>query len=156
MTTTMTMNTRQSNSVVLRDYPTYEMAQRTVDGMSDAGFPVEHLRIVGHGVDTVEQVTGRTTKGKAALMGAGSGAMFGLLIGLLFSIFAITAAGVLASLTFGLVTGALVGAVFGFVAHWSTGGRRDFSSISSLVAKRYTVQVDADYLDEATRIADRL
>lgn len=51
--------------------------------------PVEHVRIVGDGVRTVENVTGRMTKGKAALTGAASGAWFGALIGLLFALFAV-------------------------------------------------------------------
>ncbi|WP_331458328.1 general stress protein [Mycobacterium nebraskense] len=59
----------------------YLDVQRLVDHMSDGGFPVEHVRIIGDGVRTVEHVTGRMTTGKAALAGAGSGAWFGLLIG---------------------------------------------------------------------------
>ncbi len=35
------------------------------------------LRIVGTGLRTVEEVTGRMTKGRAALFGAGTGAWFG-------------------------------------------------------------------------------
>ena len=76
-------------SPVLREYNTYEEAQRLVDQLSDAGFPVQHVRIVGHDFHSVEQVTGRLTKGRAALLGAGSGAWFGLLIGLLLSLFAV-------------------------------------------------------------------
>ncbi|WP_198419749.1 general stress protein [Mycobacterium intracellulare] len=37
----------------------YLDAQRLVDQMSDDGFPVEHVRIIGDGVRTVEHVTGR-------------------------------------------------------------------------------------------------
>jgi hypothetical protein len=55
-----------------------------------------------------------------------------------------------------LVIGALFGAIFGFVAHWTTGGRRDFSSVNDLVARRYTVEVDAGYLEEAVKIANRI
>lgn len=47
--------------------------------------------------------------------------------------------------------GAFWGAVFGFVAHWSTGGERDFSSIKSLVAQRYDVYVPTEYADAAAR-----
>ena len=42
------------------------------------------------------------------------------------------------------------------MAHWATDGRRDFSSVKDLVARRYTVEVDAGYLDEAVKIADRI
>ena len=35
-----------------------------------------------------------------------------------------------------LVIGTFWGAVFGFVAHWSTHGQRDFSSVMTLQAQR--------------------
>lgn len=123
---------------VIVSYRDYVEAQRTVDGLSDAGFPVENLRIVGHGVSTVEDVTGRLTNGRAALRGAGGGAWFGLLIGLLFGMFV---AGVawFAVLLAGLLIGAVWGAIFGFVGHWVTHGRRDFASASTLSAERYDI-----------------
>lgn len=153
MTTMMNMGLRES--LVVREYGTYEEAQGAVDRLSDAGFPVQHVRIVGHDIHSVEQVTARITKGRAAVLGAGAGAWFGLLVGLLFSIFAV-GTGVLVTVLGSLATGALWGAVFGFAAHWATGGRRDFTSVSGLVAKRYTVEVDAGYLDAATTIVDRV
>jgi hypothetical protein len=58
----------------LGTYATYEEAQRVVDRLSDAGFPVPGVQIVGSGLRTVEQVTGRLTTGRAALLGAGAGA----------------------------------------------------------------------------------
>jgi hypothetical protein len=42
-------------------YATYIQAQRAVDALSDAGFPVDKVEIVGHGVRLVERVTGRLT-----------------------------------------------------------------------------------------------
>ena len=152
---TETTNARTLETLVLREYNTYVEAQRLVDGLSDAGFPVQHVRIVGDGLHSVEQVTGRITKGRATLYGAGGGAWFGLLIGLLLSIFAV-GSGVAVAVLGSLAVGAFWGALFGFVAHWATGGDRDFSSVSQVLAKRYTVQVDAGYLDEARKIADRI
>jgi hypothetical protein len=148
----MGMDLRES--LVVREYGTYEEAQAAVDRLSDAGFPVQHVRIVGHDIHSVEQVTARITSGRAALLGAGGGAWFGLLVGLLFSIFA-TGTGVIVTALGSLALGAFWGALFGFVVHWATDGSRDFSSISGLVAKRYTVEVDAGYLDAATTIVDR-
>jgi hypothetical protein len=139
-------------SVTLREFGSYEEAQELVDRLSDAGFPVEQVRIVGTGLRSVEQVTGRLTKGRAAAGGALTGAGFGLLIGLLFAIFVIGPFGlgvVLSSVIFG----ALWGAVIGFVGHWATRGRRDFSSVRGLEAESYAVQVDAGYEDEAARAA---
>ena len=64
-----------------------------------------------------------------------------------------TNCGRLAVLLSSLVIGALWGSAFGFIAHWATGGRRDFSSVRALIAERYAVQVDAGYEAEATRVA---
>ncbi|WP_245849206.1 general stress protein [Lentzea kentuckyensis] len=137
-------------SSVLASFPNYEDAQRLVDRMSDDGFPVESVRIVGEGVRTVEQVTGRMTRGRAALAGAVSGAWFGVLIGLLFGLFTGGAAWIWL-LLISLLIGAFWGAVFGFVAHWSTRGRRDFSSVMTLQARRYEVHVDKERAAQAAR-----
>ena len=150
---TDTMNLGTLETVVVREYQTYDEAQRLVDRLSQARFPVEHVRIVGDGLESVEQVTGRMTKGRATLYGAGAGAWFGLLIGLLLTVFAV-GSGVAVAVLASIGIGAFWGAVFGLVAHWATGGDRDFSSVSQLEAKRYTVQVHAGYLDEARKIAD--
>lgn len=128
----------------------YLDAQRLVDHMSDGGFPVEHVRIIGDGVRTVEHVTGRMTTGKAALAGAGSGAWFGLLIGLLFAIFTAGPLWVWMLLV-ATIIGAFWGAAFGFIAHASTRGRRDFSSVQALEAQRYDVYVTGQYAAEAAR-----
>ena len=116
---TETRSVRPPEPLVLREYTTYDEAQRLVDGLSDAGFPVERVRIIGHDMYSVEQVTGRLTKGRAALPGAGGGAWWGLLIGLLLALFAANASGVITVLALGLVIGAIWGAVFGFVAQWA-------------------------------------
>ena len=42
-------------------YSSYEEAQAAVDRLSDEGFPVENLDIVGSGLRLVERVTGRVT-----------------------------------------------------------------------------------------------
>ncbi|MET0590909.1 MAG: general stress protein [Naasia sp.] len=137
----------------LASYPDYESAQSTVDRLSDSGFPVERTAIVGHGVSIVEQIEGRMTKGRAAGLGAASGAWFGLFLGLLFGIFA-PGLGWLAILVTSLALGALWGAVFGFFGHLATGGRRDFSSSRSLQADRYDVLVDAALLEQARHALD--
>ena len=47
----------------------YETAQRAVDRLSDDGFPVQTLDIVGSDLRLVERVTGRLTKARAAAPG---------------------------------------------------------------------------------------
>jgi Heat induced stress protein YflT domain len=125
---------------VVASYATYVEAQRAVDALSDAGFPVASVAIVGHDVRLVETVTGRLTNWRAAGIGAVTGAWFGLFIGLLVGLF--TSGPEWLGLMFGgLVIGAIWGGLYGFFAHWLTRGQRDFSSTSSLVAGRYDVAV---------------
>jgi hypothetical protein len=113
----------------------YETAQRAVDQLSDDGFPVETLDIVGSDLRLVERVTGRLTMARAAGAGAVSGAWIGLLIGILLGLFTSGAwFGVVAA---GVAIGAVWGAVFGFAAHAATRGQRDFSSVRALSASRY-------------------
>ena len=45
----------------------YEGAQEAVDALSDNGFPMDRVAIVGSGLRYVEQVSRRVTVGRAAL-----------------------------------------------------------------------------------------
>src|SRR3954447_26285291 len=68
-------------------YTSYDEAQAAVDRLSDDGFPVEHIDIVGSDLLLFERVIGRLTDGRAAGAGAASGAWFGLMIGLVVGLF---------------------------------------------------------------------
>ena len=140
---------------IVATYPTYGEAQRAVDHLSDSGFAVEQVSIIGRGLSLVETVTGRMTKGRATLMGAAGGAWFGLFIGLFIGFFTIGPIWLYLVLG-GLVIGAIWGAVFGFVAQWATGGRRDFSSASGVRAARYEVTVTDAYAERARRLVAQL
>jgi hypothetical protein len=140
----------RTESNLLASFSDYLEAQRLVDRMSDDGFPVESVRIIGDGVRTVEQVTGRMTRGRAAVAGAAGGAWVGVFIGLLFGLFTTGGTWVWLVLV-SMVIGAFWGAVFGFVAHWSTRGQRDFSSVMTLQAQRYEVHVDQARAAQAAR-----
>jgi hypothetical protein len=135
-------------------YASYAEAQRAVDLLSDRGFPVERLAIVGSDLQLVEQVTGRLDLGRAALAGASSGAFTGGVFGLIFSLFLTDDAGVgvLAVVLYGIVIGALLGAAFGMAGHAMTGGQRDFSSVSGVQAARYDVVADDAVADDAVRL----
>ncbi len=117
-------------------YDDYADAQAAVDRLSDDGFPVAKLSIVGSDLRLVERITGRLTKGKSALSGAASGAWFGLFVGLLLGLFT-TGNAWLAILAVGVGVGAAWGALFGFLAHAATRGRRDFSAVRTLAARHY-------------------
>jgi hypothetical protein len=132
----------------------YSEAERTVDYLSDRGFPVERVAIVGHDVKMVEQVVGRLNYGGAALRGAGSGAVVGALVGWIFGLFNWVEP-LIASLTlaaYGLIFGAVVGAIFGLIFHAMQGGRRDFAALRVMLPSRYEVLVDEEVAGEAIRL----
>ena len=133
-------------------YEEYAGAQRAVDHLSDAGFPVQHASIVGSDLHLVEDVTGRLTTGRALMAGAASGAWFGLLVGLIFSLFSEDAGSAFGLVVGSVVLGAVFGALFGAAAHAATGGRRDFASLQRLVAGRYDVLVEESHADRATEL----
>lgn len=132
-------------------FDSYREAERAVDTLSDAGFPVEHVAIVGSGLRTVEQVTSRMTTGRAAALGAGQGAIIGLFFALLFGIF-FEGPNFLGLLIYAVVLSALFGAIFGAMGHAATSGRRDFASFQTMEAERYEVMVDQDVSARAIQI----
>ena len=136
-------------------YSSYREAERAVDWLSDQGFAVERVSIVGTGLRYVEQVAGRVTTGRAALTGAGQGLLIGLLFALLFGLF-FAGPDFLGLLLYALIAGAIFGAIFGAFAHSAMGGRRDFASVAGTQADRYEVQVDAEVAGEAQRLLDAI
>ena len=136
----------------LGSYPQYSQAQFVVDHLSDSGFPVERVTIVGADLKLVERVTGRLTRGRAAAAGAASTAWLGLLFGLFIGFFADSGSAVLALALYGAVWGAIAGAAFGFAAHAATRGLRDFSSMTGIAATRYEVLVDPEVAVEGERL----
>src|SRR6201996_6596576 len=126
----------------------YETAQRAVERLSDDGLPVENLDIVGSGLRLVERVTGRLTRARAAGAGALSGLWTGLLFGVLIGLFT-SGHSFLAVAATGAALGVLWGAAFGYVAHASTKGRRDFSSVRQLVATHYDLIARGGTVDRA-------
>lgn len=145
------------NRVVVASFERYDKAQRAVDFLSDNHFAVEHIAIIGSDLRLVEAVLGRLTKARATLAGAGTGAWFGLFVGLLLALFsARSGTSTLGLVLAGLAYGAVFGAVFGFVAHATSGGRRDFTSRNQLVAARYDVVCDPEHADDAKNLLIKL
>jgi hypothetical protein len=150
----MTANTDRR---VIGSYTEYADAERAVDYLSDRGFPVERVTIVGHDLRLIEKVLGRVGYKEAMLRGASGGALTGVLIGWIFGLFNWVdpiLAGLLLAL-YGLIFGAIVGAVFGAVAHWAQGGRRDFASIRVMLPSRYDVLVDSEVADQALELLNQ-
>ncbi|HET6259788.1 MAG TPA: general stress protein [Pseudonocardia sp.] len=132
----------------------YEDAERAVDRLSDLGFPVERVAIIGQDLQTVEQVTGKMDYPRAAWRGALSGAVPGALIGWIFGLFnwvnpLITA--VLLAL-YGAIIGAVIGAIIGVIIYALQRGRRDFASVTVMRPQGYEVVVDDEVADEAARL----
>lgn len=117
-------------------FETYEQAQKAVDLLSDRNFPVGDLTIVGVNLMEVERVIGRLTWGRVIFNGVASGAWMGLFFGLLLGILG-------GEFLVPMLTGVLLGAVFGVVLavvpYAASGGRRDFTSRTQIVAGRYDV-----------------
>jgi hypothetical protein len=135
----------------LATFTKYEDAQAAVDLLSDEGFPVESVSIVGHDIRTVENVAGRLTTGKAAVRGAGGGAWFGLLLGLLFGLFAADVP-LIGVLLVAVGAGAVWGALWGAIGHAATRGRRDFSSVKTMEAGNYEVLVRGELAARAHQV----
>jgi hypothetical protein len=137
---------------VLATFDDYADAQKAVDTLSDNGFPVQNVAIVGVDVRIVESVLGRLTWGKAAMSGMLSGAWFGLLIGLFVGLFSSTTGSLLPLVALGLLYGAAFGIVWGLVSHALSGGKRDFVSRQQLQAARYDVLCEQAVIGDAKKI----
>ena len=121
-------------------YDRYEQAQQAVDYLSDHEFPVQNCLIVGTDLKQMERVTGRLTNGKVAAGGALSGVWMGIFVGIIVSLFGQgNAWAVIASTA---VFGAVFGLVWALAGYAATRGRRDFTSVSQVVATRYEVLVE--------------
>ena len=135
-------------------YDDYEAAQRTVDFLADEKFPVEHCMIVGTDLKRVERITGRLTTGRVLLGGVLSGVWLGLFVGLVLALFAEGSAWAMVGST--VAFGAVFGAVWAVVGYAATRGRRDFSSITQVVATRYEVLVEHKVAAQARELLARL
>ncbi|WP_127571376.1 general stress protein [Georgenia faecalis] len=134
----------------IASFETYLEAQKAVDQLSDREFPVEHTTIVGTDLRMVERITGRLTYPRVALAGAMSGAWFGLFVGLLFGLLA--EGSILLMLLPALVIGAAFGMLFGLVSYAFTGGKRDFTSSSQVVAGRYSLLCEEEHAGQARQL----
>lgn len=119
-------------------YDSYPEAQKTVDFLADAKFPVQNLAIVGTELRSVERVTGRRTWATVFGVGLQNGITTGLLVSMLMW-FLQPGENFMLLLGYGLSMGLVVGVVISVVAHLMTRGRRDFTSVSQTVATKYEV-----------------
>lgn len=128
----------------------YTDAQKAVDTLSDADFPVENCLIVGTDLKQLERVTARLTWGRVALGGVITGLWFGLFVGLIFALFSQQNA--LSLLLSVALYGALFGLVWVLIGYAFTRGARDFQSVSQVVATRYEVFAEHKVAQQAREI----
>jgi hypothetical protein len=152
MTTPHTSPTLQSRlsleyPMSLAVYDDYAAAQRAVDHLADRDFPVQNVLIVGTELKQIERVTGRLSWGRVLLAGALSGGWLGLFVGLIFALF--TEEGWLAVIVSTMLVGALFGVMWAAIGYSATRGRRDFTSVTQVVATRYEVLVEHKYAEQA-------
>lgn len=136
-------------------FPTYAKAQEAVDYLSDNEFPVQNVTIVGSDLRLVEKVTGRLTRGKVVQAGALTGALWGLFMGTLIVLFASEDVSIIVPIITALI-GAAFGAVSGYLAYSATGGKRDFTSSTGVVARSYEVICKAAVAEDARNLLGRL
>jgi hypothetical protein len=137
-------------------YDTYEQAQRAVDFLSDEGFPVQHVTIVGNGLRMVERVTGRLDRNRAAATSAAGGAWWGLFVGAILTLFAAEESNWFLLVLLTVIAGAVFGAVMGIIGYAMTGGKRDFTSTSSVVATTYDVLCQHQHAEQAQNLLAKL
>jgi hypothetical protein len=136
-------------------YDDYADAQRAVDYLSDEGFPVQNVLIVGTDLKQVERVTGRLTTARVLTAGAASGAWLGLLVGLLLGIF-VKGGAYFATVLTGIMLGVLFGAVWALIGYAATRGQRDFSSISKVIPNRYEVLTEHNLLAQGQELLAKI
>ncbi|MEV7041122.1 general stress protein [Amycolatopsis sp. NPDC051061] len=118
-------------------YESYEQAQRAVDHLAGAEFPVTDVTIVGVEPMLVERIAGKMSWGKVLGSAATSGAMFGLFLGLVLSL--LNPGAGLVPIVIGLVAGLGFNLLFGALGYAANRNKRGFISQSQLVARRYDV-----------------
>ena len=147
------MDPQMPTGTEVASYQTYAQARAAVDFLSDSGFDVLSITIVGTDLHLVERVTGRMTIARASMSGASSGALWGALAGMLMSA-GQNAGGTGAWVVGGIVVGALAGMALSALAFLIRGRSRDLVSSQQVVALRYAVLASAD-IDRAYQILQR-
>ena len=137
----------------IASFATYAEAQHAVDALSDEGFPVQYLAIIGTDLRQVERITGRMSWGRAVLSGMGSGLWIGVFFALMMSLFNPSGSGTGVSLAGAVLLGVVWGVLFQVVGYALTRGRRDFTSISQVVASRYSIIASQDAREAAQALA---
>lgn len=145
--------TPQEHGETIAEYSSYEGAQKTVSALIAADIPAKDIAIVGRGLRSVETVTGRLGYAAAAR----SGAINGILLGLLFSaIFVLGTPNAAIQLFVGvMLVGIAIGMLMSIITYSVLRRRRDYTSITQLIADEYEVTVVPRSLQRAREVLGR-
>jgi len=143
----------QEHGEKIADYATYPAAQKAVSQLVEADIPARDIAIVGHGLRSVETVTGRLGYAAAAR----SGAINGILLGLLFSaIFVLGTPNAAIQLFVGvMLVGIALGMLMSIVTYSIVRRRRDYTSVTQVLADRYEVTVLPRSIHRAREVVGR-
>ena len=147
------MEPKMPTGTEVASYQTYAQARAGVDFLSDYGFDVSSITIVGTDLHMVERVTGRLTIARASMSGASSGGLWGALAGMFMSA-GQNAGGTGTWVLGGIVIGALVGMALSALAFILRGRNRDLLSSQQVVAERYAILAASD-VDRAFTLLQR-
>ena len=147
------MEPKMPTGTEVASYQTYAQARAGVDFLSDYGFDVSSITIVGTDLHMVERVTGRLTIARASMSGASSGGLWGALAGMFMSA-GQNAGGTGTWVVGGIVIGALVGMALSALAFILRGRNRDLLSSQQVVAERYAILAASD-VDRAFTLLQR-
>lgn len=145
--------TPQEHGEKIAEHATYEGAQKTVSQLIEADIPAKDIAIVGRGLRSVETVTGRLGYATAAR----SGAINGILLGLLFSaIFVLGTPNAAIQLFVGVMfVGIAIGMMMSLITYALVRRRRDYTSITQVIADHYEVTVLPRSIHRAREIVGR-
>jgi len=143
----------QEHGEKIADYSTYPAAQKAVSQLVEADIPARDIAIVGHGLRSVETVTGRLGYAAAAR----SGAINGILLGLLFSaIFVLGTPNAAIQLFVGvMLVGIALGMLMSIITYSIVRRRRDYTSVTQVLADRYEVTVLPRSIHRAREVVGR-
>lgn len=149
----MVGGTPQEQGEKIADFPTYQGAQKAVSQLIEADIPARDIAIVGYGLRSVETITGRLGYAAAAR----SGAINGILLGLLFSaIFVLGTPDAAIQLFIGvMLVGIALGMLLSLIMYAILRRRRDYTSVTQVLADRYEVTVLPRSIHRAREVTGR-
>ncbi|MGO1259318.1 MAG: general stress protein [Brachybacterium sp.] len=130
-------------------YNTYQEVQSVVDTLADREFPVQSTLIVGTDLKLMERVTGRKTWPRVVGQGVLSGLWMGLFLGLLLMLLN---PGDLMIVVTSVLMGMVFFTVWSVIGYAMTGGKRDFTSMTSTIPMQYELLVEHKHAAQARQI----